>query len=525
MARVRREQRVWTLVEVRGGPAGWAAAEEVWTRHSWNYRDEGTLGTGLTSGLSADPTRKAFRVEVRTPGALSRAENEAEWLVMSLARTHAIEMYPRKQAALDRDREVLARWRVHTTEHRPVRPDLELSSRPERWALWWHRTTARWSERLGRYDTGEIVSGPKDEASVLARIGREPDEELRAGVDVRPLDGRDGSRAVLRREEDQDRRLRWLAVGLITTETLTVLAGSSDGALFWVWAVCTAAAFCVMVTMGGRLHRTGGEAAGRVVVACVTLFVMVTALGWGPFGLSSGDSGMTRGQALLGPLFLFVGVGIGLLARRWAGNGPIVWVGPAVLTVSIPVLAVLGKILHWAYRDELDLEADGAEASGLWEAASALKLLTLLSMFLLVPAAWAVARHYHLVRSGGRTAALGFGLTALILVLEAGMLGLQSPKHAADALKRAAVDGRTPPPYFGIEPEWMCLQPTVSRSELNTKGGVLRPERPYIVFGEGQGGVVVWNVAADGAMTIPSDQVRTVPVGKGEGKTACPKAE
>ncbi|MEU7070242.1 hypothetical protein AB0B30_18265 [Streptomyces narbonensis] len=522
MARVHREQRVWTLVEVRGGPTGWAAAEEVWASHSWTYTDEGTLGAGLTSELSVDPACKVFRVEVRVSGAPLRAVNEAEWLVARLAKVHVIEMYPRKQAALDRDREIPPRWRVHTTDHRPALPEPEPASRRERWVRRWRQWAVDWSERLGRYDTGEIVSGTKDDARALARMGREPGEEPRTNVDVRPLDGRDGRRTVARREDDLERRLTRIFVGVVATATAAVLAGRSDGAAVWLWVGCAVAAFCVVVMWGGRLEQSGGATAGRLVAGCVALFAVATALG--PSPASPGDTGMTKGQALLGPLFVFVGVGISLLVRRWTGNGHIVWVGPAVLAAAVPVLAVLGKMLHWAYRDELGLDADGVEASGLWEAASALKLLTLLSMLLLVPATWAVVRHYHLVRPGGRTVALAFGLAALLLALEAGTLGLQSPKHAADELKRAAVNGRTPPSYFGIAPEWMCLQPTIPRAELNTKGGILRPERPYIVFGEGQSGVVVWNAAAGDPMTIPGDQVRTVPVGEEEGKTDCLKA-
>ncbi|MFH8839371.1 hypothetical protein [Streptomyces sp. NPDC017868] len=521
MARVHREQRVWTLVEVRGGPLGWAAAEEVWAGRSWNYHDEGTRGTGLTSALGIDPACKVFRVEVRVPGALLRAANEAEWQITRLAKAHVIEMYPRRQAALDRDREVPPRWRVLTTDHRPAQPEPEPASRREQWALRWRRRVMDWSERLGRYDTGEIVSGAKDEARALARMGREPGEEPRTNVDVRPLDGRDGRRTVPRREDDLERRLTWIGVGVVATATAAVLAGGSGGTAFWFWAGCAAAAFSVVVTLGGRLEQSGGETAGRILAGCVALFATATALGWTPPDPSLGDGGMTKRQALLGPLFLFVGVGIYLLVRRWTGRGHMVWVGPAVLAAAFPVLAVLGKMLHWAYRDELGLDADGVEASGLWEAASALKLLTLLSMLLLLPATWAIVRHYHFVRPGGRTSALVFGLAALLLTLEAGLLGLQSPKHAADELKRAAAEGRTPPPYFGIAPEWMCLQPTVPRAELNTKGGILRPERPYIVFGEGQSGVVVWNAAAGDPMTIPEDQVRTVPVGEEEGKTDC----
>ncbi|WP_314621931.1 hypothetical protein [Streptomyces stackebrandtii] len=514
---------MWTLVEVRGGPTAWAAAEEVWAGHSWNHSDEGTRGTGLTSELDDDPESKVFRVEVRVPGASLRAENEAEWQITRLAKTHVIEMYPRKQAALDRDREMPPRWRVHTTDHRPAEPAPEPSSRRERWVRRWRRTTTKWSERLGRYDTGEIVSGTEADARALARLGREPGEAHRPHVDVRPLDGRDSSRTTHRREDDLERRLRGIAVGLVATATAAVLAGGSDGPLFWLWAVCVAAAFCVVVTMGGKLQQSGGETAGRVFAGCLTLFAVATALGWTPAGLPPGDAGLSKRQVLLGPLFLFVGVGINLLVRRWTGSGPIVWVGPAVLAAAIPVLAVLGKILHWAYRDELGLDADGVEASGLWEAASAVKLLTLLSTLLLLPATWAIARHYHLLRPGGRTSTLGFGLTGVVLALVAGTLGLESAEHAADGLKRAAVTGRTPPSYFGIEPEWMCLQPTVPRAELNTKGGILRPERPYIVFGEGQGGVVAWNAVAGDPMTIPADQVRTVPVGDKEGKTDCLK--
>ncbi|WP_328928103.1 hypothetical protein OG429_28600 [Streptomyces sp. NBC_00190] len=81
--------------------------------------------------------------------------------------------------------------------------------------------------------------------------------------------------------------------------------------------------------------------------------------------------------------------------------------------------------------------------------------------------------------------------------------------------RAAAVRKEELPSYFGVEPEWTCVEPTVLAAKLSSRGGVLRPERPYISFGEAGGTVSLWDEPAGKALQMPAEQVRLVPAADG----------
>ncbi|NUK83684.1 hypothetical protein [Streptomyces lunaelactis] len=516
---MRSGQRVWTLVEVRGGPGEWRGAEEAWNREEWDFTDEGLRGAGWTAGvLTEDPLSRIYAVEVRVGGAAPRAEREAEWAVARLADVSAIEMYPRMPVRWDRDRELLPRWRVLTTDHRPPEADEEPSTWLARRQRQWRRRAVRLTEWTGRYDTGETVLGSAEEALALARTGWPHRDAPRTDVAVRPLDGRDGRPTVARRTADLDRRLTQILGLVVLTGCGAAVAKGTQGPVFWLWVVSAATSFCIAWWLGGRLEQVGGETIGRLLVALLGVYVVGVFLGWS----LDEASGLSRAQALLLPVFVAVAVGMSLLVRSWTSSTHIAWVGPAVVAVLVPVLAVTGRLLHWMYGDELGLSTSEMDVSGIWQAASALKLLTPMSALLLVPSAWAIARHWHLVRHGGRFSAVVFAVVALLLALNAGSLGLESPQRAADAVKAVARQGGgTPPSYFGVEPEWICLTPTVPETELNTQGGILKPRRPYVTFGTTQDAVVVWDADHDRKLLVPVEQVRTTPADTHAARASC----
>ncbi|MDQ8703522.1 hypothetical protein RCO28_13650 [Streptomyces sp. LHD-70] len=75
-------------------------------------------------------------------------------------------------------------------------------------------------------------------------------------------------------------------------------------------------------------------------------------------------------------------------------------------------------------------------------------------------------------------------------------------------------------PMFGVEPEWVCIEPTTDPEKLNEDGGRLRPERPYLSFGSSDGQYLLWDTDGDGILKVPSKQTRSVPVDTGT--ASCP---
>lgn len=61
----------------------------------------------------------------------------------------------------------------------------------------------------------------------------------------------------------------------------------------------------------------------------------------------------------------------------------------------------------------------------------------------------------------------------------------------------------------------MCVEPTVPAAKLGSRGGVLKPEHPYLSFGEAGGTVSLWDASAGGPLQMPAEQVRLVPAADG----------
>lgn len=147
---------------------------------------------------------------------------------------------------------------------------------------------------------------------------------------------------------------------------------------------------------------------------------------------------------------------------------------------------------------------------GVWQSASLIKLLLEFGLVLLVPACFGFVKHFHLVRSGFFAGAVGATLLVVLGVSSLESL-MSSPSRAAHKTVSAAQHRTEPPSYFGITPEWTCVEPIVPKRELAGKGGRLEPGRPYLSFGTASGYVILWNASTEGPFKIPADQVRLIP--------------
>ncbi|MEU9178920.1 hypothetical protein AB0C90_19075 [Streptomyces sp. NPDC048550] len=209
--------------------------------------------------------------------------------------------------------------------------------------------------------------------------------------------------------------------------------------------------------------------------------------------------------------------GIWLLVRQWTWGEWLAWAAPLVFALVASCVVASGSVLHALYADSLDVTPDDLDVPAIWQAASAVKLLGLLSFALFVPALWGIAKHVHapFVSPVERLGVPMYVATQMAVVVVCGLWALDSAGDAVKDLRTAAVRRAELPSYFGVEPEWTCVEPTVPAAKLSTRGGVLSPERPYVSFGEAGGTVVLWDEPAGKALQTPAEQVRLVPAADG----------
>lgn len=374
----RYDQRVLVLVEVRGEQRDWDEAERVFDQRGWPVVTGFTRGEGASRGVLREaPSARLYSVEVRFFGARNRrTERAAAWRVERLARAAGLEMYARRCELVDRDREQLTGWRAHTVDHRPPRAP---APRPRTWMARLSRAAAvsraRISERCGYHDTGMVVTGTASEARRLSRMNLPGGSAPGAAVDVRPFYGRERSHIVPRREEDGWRRTFRVVVWLIAMAFCAAVARQHSGVRAWAWAGIAVLCFAGGARLAYGLFAVGGRVGSLLVCGVMAVYLLAVSLGAGP-----GDG---RGWAPVEMLSVFavtatVG-GIWLLVRQWTWGEWLAWAAPLVFTAAVSFVVASGSVLHALYADSLGVTPDDLDVPGIWQAASAVKLLSLLS--------------------------------------------------------------------------------------------------------------------------------------------------
>ncbi|MEN8653394.1 NnrS multi-domain protein [Streptomyces sp. 21So2-11] len=500
------------LVEVRGEQRDQDQAEQEFERRGWPVVTSFPRGEGASAGvLSADPVSRLYCVEVRLFGARNRRTGRAAvWRVQRLAKASRLEMYVRRCDVMDRDREQLTEWQAHTIAYRPpLRPvprPMTISARLRRR---WMMARARYTERRGHHDAGSLVTGTASEARRLARISMPEGAPGRTDIDVRALHGRERSWIVPRREEAGRRRVYRFTAWLLAMAFCAVLAHHHTGFRRWLWVAVAAACFAVGLRIGSRMFESGGRALSVLVSCAAAVFFLGAAFGW----FSSNAQVLSPEQTvLLGAVTLTV-VGIRLLVRQWTWGEWLAWAAPLAFTMLVSFAVASGSVLHALYADGLGLTPEDLDVPGIWQALSAVKVLGFLSLALFVPAVWGIVKHVHapFARPGEHLSVPLYVLVQAIVIVQVAGLAADSAGHAVNAVKAAADRGEQPPPYFGVEPEWTCVEPTVPLARLNIQGGELRAERPYLSFGVAGGMVSLWNPDTGEPLKLPSGQVRLLP--------------
>ncbi|MFE4633162.1 NnrS multi-domain protein [Streptomyces sp. NPDC056773] len=466
--------------------------------------------------LRADASARMYSVEVRFLGAQNRRTGRAAaWHVERLARVTGLEMYARRCEPMDRDREQLTVWWGHTVAHRPPRAPaprpLTPMARLRRAA---EVAGARFTERRGYHDTGAMATGTASEARRLSRMDLTGGSAPGAATDVRAASGGVRSHIVPRREDDARRRAYRLGAWLWAMVFCAVVARQQSGVRAWVWA--GAAVVCFL--MGARLARgmfaSGGRAGSLSLWGALAAFFLAVSLG--------ADMGDSRGWTPVLMLSVFAVLatagGIWLLVRQWTWGDWLSWAVPLAFAAVASLVVSSGSVLHAMYADSLDLTPADLDVPAIWQVTSAVKLMSLLSYVLLVPALWGIAKHVYVpgVSPVDRLRVPLFVIAQAAVVALCGAGVLESVGEAVKDFRTAAVRKTELPSYFGVEPEWTCIESTVAAAKLSTRGGVLRQERPYISFGEAGGTVSLWDEPTEKSLQMPAEQVRLVPVADGQ---------
>lgn len=534
MRGVRYDQKVLALVEVRGRERDWEQAEREFEQRGWPLVDRSVRGEGISAGvLRPDPGSRLFVVEVRLFGARNRrTERAAAWRVERLAKAARLDMHVRRCELVERDREQLTEWLVHTVAHRPARapapgPAPAPAPRPLTVAGRLRRqltlARARYTERRGHHDTGMLVTGTASEARRLSRItlpgGGAPPGTTSRDTDVRALHGKERAHIVTRREDERQRWMYRLFGWLAAMAFCAVVARQQSGARLWLWAVVATACFAVAVRVGSRMFLSGGRALSVFATCAAGGMLLVLALGPG----TSGD-GWAPSQLLILAAALTTVTGVWLLVRQWTWGEWLAWAAPMAFTVLASFVVASGSVLHAIYATELDLSPGDLDVPGIWQALSALKVLSFLSVALVVPALWGIAKHLHVtyLRPGEQLNAPLYVLAQILVVTQVLLLALSSAGTAVNEVKAAAGDRTPPPAYFGVEPAWTCVEPTVPKAELNVQDGELDPARPLLSFGVTDGEVALWHQDTEAAFKVPASQVRLLPAKDAKAPCAFP---
>ncbi|MFD4242238.1 NnrS multi-domain protein [Streptomyces sp. NPDC058525] len=512
----RYDQCVLVLIEVRGGQRDWDRAEGEFEGQGWSVVSSFARGDGASVGvLRADSSSRLFSVEVRFFGARNRRTGRAAgWRVESLARATGLEMYARRCEPMDRDREQLTTWQAHTLAHRPPRVPVPGQRTPlgrlRRAAV---LAGARFAESRGHHDTGMVVTGTASEARRLSRMDRLSGSAPEAVTDVRSPSGRERGHIVPRRAEDLRRRTNRLVAWLLIMVFCAVVARQASGVRTWIWAGAAVVCFLAGARLARDMFASGGRVWSLVLWSAVAAFLLAAAL-----GADMGDSrGWTPVQMLTVFAVLTTAWGIWVLVRQWTWTDWITCVAPLAFAVVASAVVSSGSVLHAMYADTLDLTPEDLDVPAIWQAVSAVKLLSFFSFALFVPALWGIAKHVHapFVSPSERLNVLLY-VTAQAAAAVLCLLGaLDSVGDAVKGLRAAAARQAELPSYFGVEPEWMCVEPTVPAAKLSTRGGVLNPGRPYVSFGEAGGTASLWDEPAGKAVQVPAEQVRLVPAADG----------
>jgi hypothetical protein len=377
----------------------------------------------------------------------------------------------------------------------------------------------RWfAAKLGAQDTDrQVTARTEQRARALAQRSLPGAPPASDRVEVRRArGGRHGTRPApaepLPSERELKRHLSHFQLPLL----IAVVCGAYAADLWpqgawrcWPLVVLTLLVFAPM-TLCTRKALPDLSPRAAVALTCGAGVVL------GGFGAVMAATAPTEGQGSLAVLifaaYYVLFTGIRLLARQSSWRRVVPWLLPALLPVVFTPLPGVGLTLHVFYLEAFELDLEDIEVPLAWQMLASAKMLWATSFWLVGIAVWGYAKHVHfLVKDRWIPLMLIFVMAFFGLFVGAAGLAMFPASHAGVQARAAAETGRTPPDYYGIKPEWVCVDTTEPLAEVPVSGGELRLQRPYLMIGDAGGTAVLWDRRLESALKVPLDKLRLVP--------------
>ncbi|WP_424213165.1 hypothetical protein ACN20G_14350 [Streptomyces sp. BI20] len=498
------DHRAVARVLIRGTLTDQELFEQALTAAEWPFFDK----RGRQASYTED-TLAWYTVEVRFAGSRFRAVTGARERLQALVDGARLDGVVQAVDLVERDRPDLPQWSAYQAVS-----ELPAGAGPLRRAL---RHCESWAVPLGLRDTGRQVHAARiGEARALGarRLpGAEPPGP--AAWDMRsPQHGAArGAERPLSPARAVDRQMRLLQVpalfAYLCGVSVAVSRAAPGGGL-----VFEAALLVVLVPVAAciiRKMRRGSSMPGAVVTSSLAIGLFA-AVGHSMVvaAPTSGDRAWMWAVGLAIAYVLFVG--IWMLARQGSWSRVLPWLVPVLIPFTPVLLPGIGLLLPAYYLDNFNLDAEDVEIPLLFKFVAGIKLLWAMSPWLIVPALLGYVKHLHAwVRDAWMARAMGMFLSSAFLLIGLFSFGTGPAAEAGARTVRAAKTGGDPVPYYGIDPEWVCVRPVVDLDKLPSDGGIVDPGRAYLAIGDAGGTVALWDAAAGTAVKVPMGRLRIVP--------------
>ncbi|MGQ4384265.1 hypothetical protein [Streptomyces sp. SAS_270] len=500
------DHRIVVLVSIKGLRTDCELFEEACVQNGWAILEQPAHPTGRELCVVQ------YTVEIRLPGTYGGAVRGARLQVEQVGRGRHLDLHVRATDRLEPDSRDRPLWYVYVDP--PTAPPAFVPA----WAWSCVRRTA---VRLRLRDTGRQVRAESEaEALRLARRTLPGKAPAPPGIRVRsqkrnperPQAMRWGNRAVWR-------RLIYLIVATAMGAAMLGYAlnrESTAGTVLSIVTLVLVGAGFALVLLRRRwqnLEAWSKDDSGLVLMSTAGMLVCGFGVGMDGDGSDAWELPATALVfLLLRGLFLFI------RQRSWRTWVP--WVLPALLPFAFGAFPGVGSFVHLTYLDVFGVSLGDVGVPAYWQLFAALRWVAVVLVLLIGPALYGYIRHMHW--SVEDRTLFGISLMALLIVaaLIAGQAVVIGPAHDAGiAARRAAARGGTPAPYYGIEPQWVCASPLADTKpgEIPVQGGEFSPTRPYLMLGDSDGTVVLWepgpkNAPDQGhALKLPLARLRIAP--------------
>ncbi|MFE1951837.1 hypothetical protein ACFW9D_15355 [Streptomyces sp. NPDC059524] len=311
---------------------------------------------------------------------------------------------------------------------------------------------------------------------------------------------------------DTDRDQRWRGrAGLIVRGALClalVVYGWSSHGVPWPWRGLLVLPLVVVAWALGR-WVTGGAQPPRLVQfgAGALVVTALAAAGYLEAGVGSRGPVGILGTIVLVPLIWLVACGawhawrLSRLTRHAVALAP-------VMVVPLPwVLPFAGHFLQAGYLDDFGIPVDAVSVDPVWTYGIAVKPVFFASCVLFICLAmmgW--ARHFYW-NGGGKVLTMVMAIAiAAVYLLTIVSTSLGQVSSVATRAAHAAIEGKDPAPYFGLDGMLICVRPVVDQPAV--ENGPLPVGHPVLTFERSGDDLWLWDPAREASTGGPLPVLR-----------------